>query len=226
MTDLRGVHHLALSTGDLKAQIEFFTDVLGAELTAMFWMHNMPDAVHAFLKIDDFTYIAFVQSPESQALEEPGLPELHFTPPRGAMQHVAFHVDSEDKMLAYRDRARSKGLYCMGPIDHGFCKSVYLPGPEGLQLEVAFANNPIDGRRYIDPEIVEKLGISEADLSRYTKPEPTRGEGGAIPQVTWDDDDPQWNIPAHLVDVLTTLSDEEITELMSVVASPVGVGEG
>ena len=27
-----GVHHLAISTADMKAQLNFFTDVLGAEL--------------------------------------------------------------------------------------------------------------------------------------------------------------------------------------------------
>ena len=44
-----GVHHLAVCTGDIKAQIEFFTDVLGAELKALYWMHGVdgrtrPDA--------------------------------------------------------------------------------------------------------------------------------------------------------------------------------------
>jgi catechol 2,3-dioxygenase-like lactoylglutathione lyase family enzyme len=30
-----GVHHLAVSTADIKPQIEFFTDVLGCELVAL-----------------------------------------------------------------------------------------------------------------------------------------------------------------------------------------------
>ena len=29
-----GVHHLAIATADIKAQIEFFSDVLGMELMA------------------------------------------------------------------------------------------------------------------------------------------------------------------------------------------------
>ena len=36
-----GVHHLAISTKDIKKQIEFFTDVLGGELKALYWMHEI-----------------------------------------------------------------------------------------------------------------------------------------------------------------------------------------
>ncbi len=48
-----GVHHLALNTGDMKAQIEFFTDVLGAELKALYWMHGTNGYFHGFLKLND-----------------------------------------------------------------------------------------------------------------------------------------------------------------------------
>jgi hypothetical protein len=34
-----GVHHLAISTADIKTQIEFFSEVLGCELVALYWMH-------------------------------------------------------------------------------------------------------------------------------------------------------------------------------------------
>ena len=40
-----GVHHLAISTADMKSQLTFFTDVLGAELKALYWMHNVPNLV-------------------------------------------------------------------------------------------------------------------------------------------------------------------------------------
>ena len=45
---INGVHHLAISTKDIKAQIEFFSDVLGAELVALFWMHGVPGGWHGF----------------------------------------------------------------------------------------------------------------------------------------------------------------------------------
>ena len=41
MSGPNGVHHLAISTADVKQQLEFFTDVLGTELKALYWMHGV-----------------------------------------------------------------------------------------------------------------------------------------------------------------------------------------
>src|SRR2546429_5750238 len=35
-----GIHHLAICTKDIKKQIEFFTQVCGMELVALYWMHG------------------------------------------------------------------------------------------------------------------------------------------------------------------------------------------
>ncbi len=37
---VQGLHHLAISTADIKSQIDFFTDKLGMELVALYWMHG------------------------------------------------------------------------------------------------------------------------------------------------------------------------------------------
>ena len=36
MNKVEGLHHLAITTADIKAQIEFFTDKLGMELVALY----------------------------------------------------------------------------------------------------------------------------------------------------------------------------------------------
>ena len=56
------LHHLALSTGDIKSQIDYFTDVLGMELMALYWMHGAEKTVHGFLKLNDKCAVAFVQT--------------------------------------------------------------------------------------------------------------------------------------------------------------------
>ena len=38
MNKVEGLHHLADCTADMKGQIEFFTDNLGMELVALYWM--------------------------------------------------------------------------------------------------------------------------------------------------------------------------------------------
>ena len=58
-----GVHHLAMSTADMKGHWTFFTDVLGAELKALYWMHGVPNARHGFVKLNDSSYVEFVEMP-------------------------------------------------------------------------------------------------------------------------------------------------------------------
>ena len=189
-----GVHHLAVGTADIKKQIEFFTDVLGMELVALYWMHGVEGAWHGFMKLNDASYLAFVQTPDIPKIERTlgvthagnaGNPVAG-----GAMQHVAFNVDTEAELLALRDRIRSRGITVMGPVDHGMCKSMYFAGPEDLSLEIATSEKPIDGRAWVDPEVVELAGISPAELERYRTPAKYEDEGGAVSQPAFDPEKP------------------------------------
>ena len=69
MGTANGVHHLAISTGDMKAQLTFFTEVLGAELKALYWMHGVQDTFHGFVRLNDTSYISFVQGPQTAGIE-------------------------------------------------------------------------------------------------------------------------------------------------------------
>src|SRR5262245_30450881 len=181
-----GLHHLAIATRDVKAQVEFFTDVIGLELVALYWMHGVAETVHAFLRLSDTASIALVQGPEMQRIEpQLGVSHAGFTAgpvAPGAVQHIALNVDTEDDLLAMRDRIRSRGHWVMGPINHGMCKSIYLAGPEGVQLELAASPAAIDAARWIDPEVVAFCGIDAADLARYRRPARFARRGGAVPQ--------------------------------------------
>lgn len=168
----RGVNHLALSTTDMKAQLEFWCDVLGCPLKALYWMHGVEGCYHGFVELAPDSYVAFVQHPENAKEIEFGV--SHAGGPGGAvtggaMQHVAFHVDSLEDVYAMRDRIRSRGIQVMGPIDHGFIQSIYFAGPEGLSLEVCTGSD-IDERAWIDPEVTGLCGITEAELERMKNP--------------------------------------------------------
>ena len=229
MIRCNGVHHLAISTGDIKAQIEFFNDVLGMELVALYWMHGVEGAWHGFLKLNDFSYIAFVQTAEIQKIDRV-LGVSHSGSPGsasagGTMQHLAFAVDSPEELLAFRDRIRSRGLTVVGPIHHGLCDSIYFAGLEDLSLEIATSQRAIDGRAWIDPEVVALAGISEAELARFRSPEPTGPTGGTLPQPPLDWTKPTmrgW--PPGVYEQLAALSDEEFTARMSETEPPVRVG--
>jgi catechol 2,3-dioxygenase-like lactoylglutathione lyase family enzyme len=222
-----GVHHLAIATRDVKTQVEFFTQVCGMELVAIYWMHGLENTVHAFLRLDDRSSLALVQAPEMQSIE-PALGVSHpgFTAGNvagGAMQHVAFNVDSEADLLTMRDRLRTHGHFVMGPIDHSMCRSIYASAPEGVMIEFATSATPIDADEWIDPEVVSYCGIDASDLARYRRPAAFVSRGGAVPQ-------PDPHAKQNFVfpeewkergETLLHMTDEEMAAALSVPTPPV-----
>ncbi len=227
MEGLDGVHHLAISTADMKGQLEFFTDVLGAELKALYWMHGVADTFHGFVRLNDSCYVAFVQGPANAGIDSqigvthagsaggPSAP--------GTMQHVAFNVKTLDELLAIRDRIRDRGINVFGPLDHGMCHSIYFAGPENLALEVATSERPIDERAWIDPEVVRLCGIDDDLLSRLKAPSVYEDHGGAVPNPPVDWDKPQLAMPPQVLTALMGMRDEDVTARLSESVPPVAV---
>jgi len=186
MNKVAGLHHLAICTADMKSQIEYFTDVLGMELVALYWMHGVEGTWHGFLRLNDESSIAFVQNPDIAKIPVE-LGKTHAGNPgancaRGVMQHLALKVKNKDELLAMRDRIRSKGIPVLGPIDHGFCESIYFAGRENLSLELSYSNAAIDARAWIDPEVVALAGINAQELARYRTPAAYKDQHGRVKQ--------------------------------------------
>ncbi|MDG1231403.1 MAG: hypothetical protein P8P91_03980 [Pseudomonadales bacterium] len=66
-----------------------------------------------------------------------------------------------------RDWLWSKGVPVVGPMDHGFCVSIYFAGPENLSLELSYSEAAINPEARIDPEVQAHAGISGEELVRY-----------------------------------------------------------
>ena len=229
-TTPNGVHHLAVATKDIKTQIDFFNDVLGCELVALYWMHGVEGAWHGFLKLNDSCSIAFGQTPDIAGIER----EIGVTHAGsgggpcagGAMQHLAFNVDTLEELYAMRDRIRSRDLTVFGPIDHGMCHSIYFAGPEDLSLEVATSAEPIDGRQWIDPEVVGLAGIGADELARYRNPEPFEQPDMPIAQPEFNPDLPwQRGFPQKLYEAIISMSDDDVLERMSENIPPVPLAD-
>jgi catechol 2,3-dioxygenase-like lactoylglutathione lyase family enzyme len=227
MERLDGIHHLAISTGNMKAQLEFFTDVLGAELKALYWMHGVPKTFHGFVKLNDTCYIAFVQGPTTGSID-PIMGVSHAGSAAGpsapgTMQHVAINVASLEDLLIIRDRIRDRGINVFGPLDHGMCQSIYFAGPENLALEVATSAVPIDERAWIDPEVVGLLDIDDDLLAALKHPAGFGGKSGMVPQPAVDWSKPQLVMPDGLLEAIMAMPDEEVTAKLSESTPPVAV---
>lgn len=222
-----GIHHLAICTKDIKKQIDFFTQVCGMELVALYWMHGVKNTFHGFVKLGNSSSIAFVQGPEVGEIQPiKGVSHAAWTGApvaAGVMQHVALNVDSEAELLAMRDRVRSHGYWVMGPIDHGFCKSIYLAAPEGIMLEFSTSEGkPIDAEAWIDPEVVKLSGINAEELQRFKNPPAFESQGGTVPQPAPEQSKLLMEFPPENQKVLR-MTDEEILTKLSETIPPVQV---
>ena len=220
-----GVHHIAFSTADMKAQLEFFSDVLGLPLVAIFPMHGVPGAIHAFLEASPRCLISFVQLPTMADIEiefgktHAGNGALPSAP--GTLQHLALAVDDHDELLALRDRIRSRGVNVLGPIDHGMCRSIYFAGPEGLTLEIATSSEAVDPTRWIDPEAARAAGLDESALARLRNPEDFVRPAAPIPQPAFDPRKPHMRYPPQIYEQLLEMTDEQVSAAVSYSEPPV-----
>jgi catechol 2,3-dioxygenase-like lactoylglutathione lyase family enzyme len=212
-----GIHHIAIMTGDMKKQIAFFSDVLGLPLIAIFDMHGVPGGIHAFLKLGEDCSFSLVQLPGTAevpitlGITHAGTGAGNSAP--GTMQHLAFHVADQAQLLAMRDRIRHKGVNVIGPLDHGMCHSIYFAGPEQLTLEVACPGMVIEPKRWIDPVVLAKAGISEAEAARFAAPDGYAGEGGSVKQPPYDPSQPHMAYPADRYKMMLALPDEALAAM-------------
>jgi catechol 2,3-dioxygenase-like lactoylglutathione lyase family enzyme len=205
-----GINHLVISTRNIKTQIEFFTDVLGGELKALYWMHGVANTFHGFVELSPTCYIAFQQHPDNPAEPQFGITHAGNAGGQvtaGTMQHLAFNVDTLEDLYAMRDRIRSRGIPVIGPMNHGMCQSMYFAGPEGLALEVACGRD-IDARAWIDPEVQALAGISDEEVAKYIAPDDFERPSVAIAQPAFDPSKPNLHYPPATYQMMIDAPDE------------------
>jgi len=133
---IRGVHHHAFRTKDMEATRQFWEDLLGMPLIGTFVETTDPvteapsNYIHTFFELGDGSALAFFQFQEGMykdsAIQGPQDPFDH---------HIALEVESKAEVLAFEQKCKAAGYACM-LIDHGYCYSVYLHDPNGLQVEL------------------------------------------------------------------------------------------
>jgi catechol 2,3-dioxygenase-like lactoylglutathione lyase family enzyme len=119
----RGVHHVALISGDVERTTRFYQDLLGFPLTTMFENRDLPGSTHFFFDIGNGNTIAF--------FDLPGVDPGPYAEVLGGLHHLAISVEPS-RWERLRDKLTAAGVEFAEHSD----VSLYFRDPDGARIEL------------------------------------------------------------------------------------------
>lgn len=136
---LRGFHHVTITTNQMQPTADVLTGLLGYRL--------LDSHVNRYRFITD----AIDQANIVELVEVAGEVAGHVA--GGSVHHVAFRVQDDQVLMAFRERIVNAGLHITEKIDRNYFYSLYFREPGGVLFELA-SDNP----GFTVDESVEELG--------------------------------------------------------------------
>jgi catechol 2,3-dioxygenase-like lactoylglutathione lyase family enzyme len=137
---IKGLHHNAYRCRDSEETRGFYEDFLGLRFVSAFPIDE-GRALHSFFEMDDGSCLAFFEVPgKSFDFKRQDTLDLHIA--------LGVEPDVFDRML---DKARTSDVEVRGPVDHGFCRSIYMRDPNGYVVELT-ANTGVQ-QEIMDPTV-------------------------------------------------------------------------
>lgn len=119
----RGVHHVALISGDVERTVKFYDGILGFPLIEMFENRDYRGSTHFFFDLGHGNTIAF--------FDLPGLDLGPYAEVLGGHHHLAISIDRV-QWQRIKDRFDAEGV----EYAHVDGSSMYFRGPDGERLEL------------------------------------------------------------------------------------------
>ena len=119
----RGLHHVALVSGDVERTVRFYQEVLEFPLTEIFENRDYPGSNHFFFDIGNGNLIAF--------FDFPGLDVGPYAEVLGGLHHLAISVEPE-RWERLRARLDEAGVAYQSESG----TSIYFRDPDGARLEL------------------------------------------------------------------------------------------
>ena len=128
---IRKLHLSAYRCRDSEQPRRFYEDFLGLPLAATLEIEVTKTgratlALHTFYRMQDGSYLAFFEVPESP---------FDFKPQHDFDLHVALEVE-RDYLRDMRAKGAALGIDTRGVADHGFLNSIYFRDPNGYVIEL------------------------------------------------------------------------------------------
>ena len=156
MNDIKGLHHNAYRCRDSEETRAWYEDFLGLPLVSAFEIAG-GTALHSFFQMKGGSCLAFFEAPEMP---------FDFKRQNDLDLHIALGVDDDvfDRMLA---KGKEEGVEVRGPVDHGFCRSIYFRDPNGYVVELTADTG-------LHPEIMDPVQSKPHEaLARWQETKPS-----------------------------------------------------
>jgi glyoxylase I family protein len=146
------LHHHAFVVADHERTRHFYEDIIGMPLRAA-WIEaalvngERLEFCHAFFGLEDGSALAFFNYIDKQVQQR-----FYAGPQPNMGYHIALNVDAETQDEIF-ERCQAAG---MNPwmADHGYCKSLYVTDPDGLNVEFT-----------VDPPGVEAINAEQQRIA-------------------------------------------------------------
>ena len=132
--EIRGLNHVAYRCRDAAETTAFYRDVLDLKLAHVIVQDRVlstqeyaPHA-HVFFEMADGSWVAFFDMADESVVSQ----EEH----QDWAQHLALELDSVEELDEAHARLKDHGIDVLGPVDHGFIRSIYFYDPSGHRLEL------------------------------------------------------------------------------------------
>ncbi len=149
-----GFHNVVLTLKHIEPTAEILTGIFGYRL--------LSEEKNRYRFVTDAVSGAAIVDLVASPAEPPGINA------GGTNHHIAFRVENDDILMAYREKVLSKGLGITPKIDRDYFFSLYFREPGGVLFEIA-TDNP----GFTIDEPLDKLGTGLRLPKQY---EPSRTE--------------------------------------------------
>lgn len=176
MSNYKGIHHLAMVTGDLDKTIRFWRDLLRMKMIGTF---GKAEYKQYFFEISLNSAISFFQWPDVKPIHEKDAGRMQSG--QIVFDHVSIEVESEDELWKIKERLEYANEWVSEVIDHGIILSIYTFDPNGISLEFTYQKEKesLQEKQQLfdsNPSNISKEGIDPQGKLYPDNPNPTDRE--------------------------------------------------
>ncbi len=167
---LNGAHHTARPTSKLAETVHFYRDFKGLPvchaISARGWgPADHPDFLHFFFDSGRDSTIAFFYYLNTDRPADPVATDNWLY----KSVHTAWRVDTEEQLLAWRQRFESQGVEVL-QVRHEILESIYATDPNGYMVEITWQTRELAAPDMIDAMLTldAAMAVEAASGARAT----------------------------------------------------------